>query len=435
VNSLWWRYGVLQTVALVGLGFATSLAGAEDWPHWRGPNRDGTVPESSYWKDGGWPPKATWSAGVGLGSSSPLVVDGRLYSLGHSNGRDEIACRNAETGKVLWSFAYACPKYGRNSTGDKGIYSGPSSTPEYDAETAYLYTLSIDGDLHCLDTARQGEAVWSLNLYDRYRAEQRPRVGRSGRRDYGYTTSPLVLGERLIVEVGAKSGNLVALDKRSGRQLWASENKDPAGHTGGPVPLTVEGAACVAVLTHFHLLAARVDAGNEGKTVAEHDWETSFANNIASPAVEDNHVLITSGYNQNAICKLEITLAGAKRLWQQPYASKVCSPVIFEDRIYFAWRRLRCLDLATGRQLWEGGSFGDPGSCIATNDARLIVWGGRGRLALIETARRSPDEYRELATLGPIFRTDAWPHVVLADGCLYVKDRNGNLKCFALQGR
>jgi hypothetical protein len=105
--------------------------------------------------------------------------------------------------------------------------------------------------------------------------------------------------------------------------------------------------------------------------------------------------------------------------------------VVAGGHIYFAFEKVRCLDLETGRQLWEGGSYGAAGSCIATADGRLIVWGGRGTLALVAGAGESPGEYRELASLpGQLFETDVWPHVVLASGHLICKDRDGNVKCF-----
>ena len=91
---------------------------------------------------------------------------------------------------------------------------------------------------------------------------------------------------------------------------------------------------------------------------------------------------------------------------------------------------MRCLDFETGEQKWEGGTFSDPGSCIVTSDNRIIVWGGRGKLVLVETADRSPNVYNESASIDNIFSTDVWPHVALANGRLFCKDRDGNIACF-----
>jgi outer membrane protein assembly factor BamB len=239
-----------------------------------------------------------------------------------------------------------------------------------------------------------------------------------------------VLGDRLLVEVGAEDGNLVAFAKRTGERLWASRCDDPAGHTAGPVPLTVEGVPCVAVLTLFRLAVVRLDAGHEGEVAAEYLWATEFGNNVAGPAAHGDCVLVTSAYNHGAICKLRITLRGAEKLWERPYASKVCTPVVSGGHVYWCWQKVRCLDWETGELTWEGGRFGDPGSCVVTGDGRLVVLGGQGRLALVETADHSPTKYAELAVKDGLFHDSAWPHVVLSGGRLYCKDRRGNLACF-----
>lgn len=427
----------IRVLAIIALVASALPASADPWPHWRGPARNDHSAEDSGYERGAWPPdKQLWEGNFGQGTTSPVVDQGRLYTMGWQDGRDRVIAVDARTGKELWSQQYPCPRYGRNAEGDQGFYAGPCSTPELDPDTGLLYTLSIDGDLNCWDTGRDGARVWGFNLHERFDPPKRPRVGRSGRRDYGYTSSPLVQDNALIVEVGAAAGNLMAFDKRSGRQLWTSQNRDPAGHNGGPVPIEVEGVPCVAVLNHFHLLVARIDAGKAGQTVAEFPWETSFANNIASPAVHQDTVLITSEYNQRAICKLKITLQGAQELWKAPYASKVCSPVVHAGHVYWAWRDLYCLDFQTGELVWQAPiRISDAGSCILTVDQRLIIWGANGRLLLADTAQRSPGEGRILAEKSNLARVDCWPHVVLSGGLLYCKDKQGNLRCLDLRGQ
>jgi outer membrane protein assembly factor BamB len=176
----------------------------------------------------------------------------------------------------------------------------------------------------------------------------------------------------------------------------------------------------------------RLDRGHEGEVIATYPWETTFANNIAGPAAHGDSVLLTSAYNHNAICRVRLTLKGAEKVWQRPHASKVCTPVVYQGHVYWAWQAVRCLDWETGEQKWAGGSFSDPGSCVVTGDGRLVVYGGRGKLALVETARRSPGTYTQLAVKDGLFGDLAWPHVVLAGGRLICKDRDGNLACFRL---
>jgi len=426
-------HGLIYAITITSVFVAVPTTHSEDWTQWRGPSRRGIVNEDSGWERSAWPPgDAEWHVQVGEGGSAPIAVDGRLYTLGWHNDLDRVQCFDVATGRELWTQSYAGPRYGRQSEGDKGLYSGPSACPTMDNETGYLFTLSTDGHLNCWNPRQQGQRVWGLNFYDQFEIPQRPLVGSRRLRDYGYTAAPLIHGQWVIAEVGGGPGNLIAFSKRTGELAWTSQSKDPAGHTGGLVPIRVDDVPCVAVLTIRNLLVARLDPGHEGETLAEYPWVTDFANSIATPAVVGNSVVITSEYNQYSICRIDVSKQGARLVWKQPYASGVCSPVIHKGHVYWCWRGLYCLDFATGKPIWRGGRFGDTASLLATADDRLIAWADRGELVLVESALRSPTAYRELARKRKVFASDVWPHIVLADGRLFCKDRDGNLKCFKL---
>jgi len=418
---------------IVALVLATALAcPADDWPHFRGPARDGVSAESSRHDEGAWPPgDPAWTAQVGEGGSSPIVAGGRVYTLGWLEGSDLVQCRDLATGQLRWTRSYEAPCYGRHHAGDEGQYSGPSATPEFDPATGLLYTLSIDGDLHCWDTTRDGKSVWALNIYDSFGVDKRPSVG-GGQRDYGYTCAPMVVDDALLVEVGSPQGTLIAFEARTGERLWASECTDEAGHTGGMARLDVEGIPCVASVTLRGLLVARIDAGHEGETLARFPWETHYANSIAAPAASDDSVLLTSGYSQSRTARVRVTTEGAELVWETPNVfSKVCTPVIHGGHVYFAWHKLRCLDWESGKVVWEGGRFGDDASLILNADERLIVFGGR-TLALCETAARSPEAYTQLAVQDGVGSAHCWPHVAFSEGQVLCRDRDGLLLCYAL---
>jgi outer membrane protein assembly factor BamB len=405
---------------------------AEDWPHWRGPTRNSHSSEPSGYNGEKWlETRPLWTANVGEGSTSPVVIGERLYVLGWREARDRLSCRDAATGKAIWTKEYDSPRHARHATGDEGLYSGPTATPEYDPQTRLLYTLGSNGDLICWNTADSGSELWKLNLYDRYQVEQRPKIKRSGLRDYGYTASPLVFNDWLLVEVGSDEGTVMAFDKRTGQQVWASEYRGEAGHSGAPVLMTVESVPCAAMFTLRQLVVMRLDEGQAGQTIATHDWETEWANNILTPTVVGSDVLIGSYHTHHATARMHITLAGAKEIWKQPFASHVGSPVVHKDQVYLCGAQLNCLDWNTGELQWKGGSFGDGGACVLTADERLVVLSSKGDLSLIETAGRADGQYKELARLGGQFQTEAWCHPILAGGRVYAKDRAGNLKCFA----
>ena len=213
---------MIRLLALPMILLAIVPAESADWPHWRGPARSDISSDSSGWDGQSWLKGQLWQASVGEGSSSPVVVDNRVYLTGWSNNRDTLVCLAIDNGEEQWRQTYDSPRYGRFAVGDQGLYSGACSTPEYDSESGMLFTIGVDGDLNAWDARDEGKRVWSLNLYERYGAQQRPEVAvrKKTQRDYGYVSSPLVSDEQLIVEVGAKTGNLVGFNKRTGRELW-----------------------------------------------------------------------------------------------------------------------------------------------------------------------------------------------------------------------
>lgn len=414
----------------------TGLVRAEDWPRWRGPHLDDTTTEVSGWDGSAWRIAERWRVNVGAGASSPIIVGDRVVAIGYANGRNTVTCLNAGDGAVVWSQAYDCPEFGRKSLGDKTMYTGPSATPTFDDNTKYLYTLSTDGDLHCWNTAAGGTRVWSKNLYDDYDPPVRDRIGRSGHRDYGFTSAPLVLGEQLLIEVGSTRGCVIAFDKRTGREAWRSQYTGQAGHTGGLVPMTVAGLPAIAVLTLRDLVVMRVDAGHEGETIATWPWVTDFANSVATPVVIGDTVMITSGYNNNAIERLRISMGKAERLWRLDEASKVCTPVVHEGRVYWAWHGLHCVSLDEGRQLARVGKIGDEGSMIVTGDGKLIVWANTGDLMLYAPPEAGHEAQgpRLLDQKSDVTRQRAWPHVALGNGRLVCKDLSGAIVCFQIAG-
>jgi hypothetical protein len=162
--------------------------------------------------------------------------------------------------------------------------------------------------------------------------------------------------------------------------------------------------------------------------VAQAPWSTHYANNIPTPAVMDNHVLVTSSYNVSRTVLFEVTARGLREKWRVRDHAKVGSPVIYKGRVFLVHRDLLCLDLATGRRLWKGGDFGH-GSCLVTaGDDRLLVF-GKGRLVLVDALAKG---YKEVAKTGRIFRATCYPHPAVADGLVAVKDMAGNLAVLAL---
>lgn len=174
------------TFLCVCLFLLAGQAVAEDWPAWRGPNRDGICRETGLLKE--WPqegPKLLWKVkGMGEGFSGPAVVGRQLYTMGNGNGKEWVVVRDAATGKPVWASATGKIRHGG------GGYPGPRSTPTIDGQR--LYTLGINGDLVCMDI-RRGAIVWHHKLVEEFGGEIP---------QWGYSESVLVDGPWVLCTPG-----------------------------------------------------------------------------------------------------------------------------------------------------------------------------------------------------------------------------------------
>jgi outer membrane protein assembly factor BamB len=402
----------LWAVAL-SLAVAT-VAQAADWPQWRGPDSNCITPDSSGWAAGAVPQKL-WSKNVGRGGTAPIIVAGKVYAMGWlGNDADAVYAFDARTGEELWKQSYVSRERTRNHNADEGNYGGPLATPTFDAATGYLYTLGCDGDLKCWDTAKKGALVWGRNLFTELGVKPR------GGHDYGFTASPLVLGDVVICEATAPAGTVTAFDKKTGAKRWSSAYKGSAGHSGGPAVLTADGTKCLAYLALHDVIVMDAAAG---KTIGQVGWSTTYEANIPAPVAQGNEIFVTSSYGNKTKC-FEVTASGLKEKWASPASAKVCAPVVYKGSVYVIDGRMRCLDAATGKVKWEGGDFGggSSGNClVAAGDNKIIAFGA-GRLVLLDAAA---DKYAELARIDGLVPALCYPQVALSDRIIVCKDDKG----------
>jgi outer membrane protein assembly factor BamB len=434
--------GSAAVVFLLGAILAGSLARAQSWPQWRGPARAGVTAVLSGWDGSRWNLRKRWQVAVGPGlGGSPIIVDGRIYVMGWGGQGDTVWCLDARDGKTVWKQEYKAPLNGRFQRGESP--EGPTCTPTFDKETGYLYTRGNDGDLFCWDTARQGKSVWHINLYDAFKVTARLSTAKTEPfRDYGYTGNVLIYKDWAIMEVGSpQAGNIVAFNKRTGQKVWGSQDRHAAGQSCGPVVMTVQGKPCIASFTLEGLCVMRADAGHEGENVAFFPWTMPYNENMPAPCVSGDTVILTGTPNYGSGKKttfLKIGLSGILKQWQGQRQSFICSPVAHEGCIYGVSGKVYCLDFATGALRWEGGHMGgETGSVLVTGDDKIIAWGNR-HLLLVESARRSPNSYKELASLEePIAdsRGDCYSCAALGEGCLLIKDGSGQLACYVVGSR
>lgn len=398
---------ILRNSSLLVGTFATFLLAssspAEDWPQWRGANRDGISKEKG-WK-ANWPatgPRKLWTKPVGVGYSSMAVADGRVYTMGNVENKDVVSCFNAETGELEWKHEYAC------AAKDPNGYHGTRGTPTVDGDR--VYTLSRHGHLFCLD-AKTGKVKWEKNLISDLGGKA---IQHSGTREgWGYAASPLVEKDLLLVEPGGDGASVVALDKNTGKVVWKN-GKDVAGYASF-VAFDLDGERC---FTHFaadHFVLRKMKDGSE---LWRHPWKTSYGVNAATPIVHDNKIFLSSGYSFGC-AQLKATKSGAEEVWRNKnMRNHVNSCVLIDGYLYgFDESELKCLDWNTGEVKWAARGYGK-GSLMAA-DGKLILFSQNGKVGVAEA---SPAAFKEISSFQVLQGKDTWANPVLANGRIYVRN-------------
>ena len=224
------RVLLLAIVALLCLAGQIMAQATTNWPQWRGPGRDGISKETGLLKQ--WPadgPPLVWkAAGAGRGYSSLAISNGKVYTMGLRGDREFVIAFDVATGKEAWATAHGAAFH--NDQGD-----GPRGTPTVDGDR--VYALGGDGDLSALD-ARTGKIVWTKNVLKDFGGENIT---------WGISESPLVLGDKVLVNAGGPGASIVALNKSNGSLVWKSQS-DRAGYSSA-IPLTLNGLTQVVFFT------------------------------------------------------------------------------------------------------------------------------------------------------------------------------------------
>lgn len=203
---------------------ALTAAHADEWPQWRGPNRDGVWAETGLIDEFEAPRiEVKWRIPISSGYSGPTVADGRVYVTDYvaaPKQTERVHCVDWETGETVWSHTYACPYRGIS------YQAGPRASVLIDEGRAY--SLGTMGHLFCFDAAK-GSVLWKRDLNEQYKI-QMP--------NWGIAASPLVEDDLLIVQIGGEDACLVAFDKTTGEQRWKALSDD-ASYSA---PLVIEQA-------------------------------------------------------------------------------------------------------------------------------------------------------------------------------------------------
>ncbi len=393
-------------LALLPAGLA-ERASAENWPGWRGPRRDGISRETGLLQQ--WPeqgPPIAWATNLcGAGYSAPAVVGNRVYVMGNGDGGEWVIALNAaKRGTQDWASATGPVRH------RGGGFPGPRSTPTVDGDR--VYALGAAGILVCL-SAEDGKVIWHKDLVKDFGGTA-PR--------WGYSESVLVDNKFVICTPGGKQNTLVALNKDNGEKVWGAAIGDAAAYSS-VIKAQISRTSQYVAFTADGVVGV---AANTGKPLWRYDAPASPHPNIATPVWYRDTIFAASGYNNGGgLVWPRPTPAGF--IPQQIYFTKEMQNhhggmVLVNEYLYGCSNPnlLTCMNYRNGQVMWTNSSAGKCSVMYA--DRRLYCRDEDGPISLVAA---TPKEFVLHGRFNQPYRTNrkAWPHLVIADGRMYVRDQ------------
>ncbi len=403
--------GVVRSLVAQDRGSGNSVQNGGDWPQFLGPERNGVSPETGLNFD--WAarePKLVWRQPLGQGFSSVSVVGDRLFTQCQREDKQYVVCLDAKNGEEIWN------RYGEEGFIDKQRQgAGPRATPTW--HEGRLYCLFPAGELLCLE-ADSGEVVWQTNILEETRAGDH----RDVEYYWGMSASPLVEGDLVIVQPGARANkSLAAFEARTGKLAWGV-GSDPPGY-GAPISVTAAGRRQAIGSTGTSILSA--DA-RTGEPLWRFEWGNRYNCNCATPISLDGRLFVSSSYGTGAAL-LELVENDGKPSYREVWTNRnfqnqFATSVVHEGFVYGPHGDLggsvfRCIELETGEVKWTARG---PGKCtLLFADGHIIALGESGTLYLIEP---NSEKYVEKGTLADLLRFKAWAPPSVSRGMLYMRD-------------
>ena len=392
-----------SAVLLIASSAACSAAQNSDWPQWRGPNRDGISKETGLlkqWPEGG--PALVWKAkSAGRGYSSMAISGGRLFTMGVRGNKEYVIAFDVATGKEVWATPHGAVF--RDDRGD-----GPRGTPTIDGNKGYA--LGGSGDLSCFDTTT-GRVLWTMNVLQKFGASNI---------QWGISESPLVLGEKVLINPGGPGASIVALNKKDGSVIWTSQS-EPAGYSSA---INVEAGGVNQVVFFTSRRAVGLDI-RDGKLLWQYEKPSNDTANVATPIARANRIFISSDYGTGGGL-VEIKSNGDEVRADEVYFTKEMrnhhsSSVLVGDYLYgFSGSILTAMRFDTGEVAWRNRSVGK-GSLVYA-DGNLYCFSENGVVGLVEA---TPSGYKEKGRFTIKQESlPTWTHPVIAGGRLYIRDQD-----------
>lgn len=335
-----------KILLLLLLGITSIGCQTQDWPDWRGHNRDGVWETSGIVEEFDTDViELKWSVPVGSGYSGPTVSEGKVYvtdRVERPSQAERVLCFDEQNGEQIWAHQYDCVYE------NVGYPAGPrASVVIHDGKA---YSLGTMGHLFCFD-AGSGRVLWQKELNAEYEIDMPI---------WGIASTPLLVDDKIIVQVSASpDGCVVAFNKDSGKEIWHSL-EDRAGYSA-PILIEKNGIKVVVNWTEHSLSGLDPESGEVYWRIP---WTTGSGMSIATPVLYEDHIFVSAFYSGSLLVKLGDDYTSAETIWQRSGKSEretdalhcvMNTPLIMDDFIYGvdSYGELRCLEFSTGDRVWE----------------------------------------------------------------------------------
>jgi outer membrane protein assembly factor BamB len=403
------------------------LVYCEEWPDWRGPNRNGEWNETNvkqiFDSD---TIKLKWRVPILAGYSGPTVAENRVYITDRLTEPEEIErvlCFDSMTGQKIWSYAYSCKYQGVGHPG------GPRASVIIDGDRAY--SLGTMGHLFCFEN-KTGKVQWYKILKDEYDIKIPT---------WGISAAPLIVDDKVILHIGGRNyACVVALDKITGKEIW--KNLDDDANYSAPILIKQANKPVVVVWTGQRVVGLNPDNGSLY-------WQHSFhqkrmIQGIATPVFYQNYLFVSNFFDGSMLLKLDTKKIEAIKIWQRGGKDErntdalhccISTPLLKEQFIYGvdSFGELRCLELKTGNRIWEDLTAVTSNRWanihFIQNGELTYMFNEHGELII---AKLSPEKYQEISRAKLIKPTTkqlsrkgtgvTWAHPAFAYKHIYIRN-------------
>jgi outer membrane protein assembly factor BamB len=387
-------------VLIVSASSASAQGSPQDYPQWRGQNRDGAA--SEFKEPKAWPEKLTrrWKVEVGEGYATPIVVGKTVYAFTRRDGSETMTALDAATGKLIWRTDYPAPYKAADAAAKHG--AGPKATPLF--HNGKLYTVGISGVVSAFDSAT-GKLLW-----------QKPEPAEHPY--FGMAASPIGDKDKVILHPGSY-GPLTAYDAITGSVRWTANGN---GVYASPIIVELGGVRQIVSMTNKSVISVAVA---DGAPLWEHPWKPGGTDSAITPIVYGETIIVAS--QRMPVTALKPVRRDGKWavevVWENKEVSLFMSnPALIGDTLFGLSEKsggqFFGLDAKTGKTLWLGQPREASNTAVVKAGDLLFMLNDDAELIVARSSRTGFEPFKRYT----VADSATWAQPAISGNRVFVKD-------------